>query len=219
MSVCIVNAKSAARVGRVVDHCGMQLASISPFSPVQPTIKREVAPAISAAPAAAAVFAHVAAPTASAPLAGVVDGVARLASAPTASLIDFPGIAAGDVFDIVKGSKVGFFKVGGEATVLRLDPDHATFKVKAGAFGMKVDVVVDVVQIGADLVRISSTGQGIPNTVADGRVVTSRTNFAEFERVDAPSEHTVLEHDGSGQLTIDTVVPTFGNAHLVLKRR
>ena len=156
-----------------------------------------------------------AAAAAPASIAGAVDGVAQL----LAPLIDFPGIAAGQVFDIVKGSKVGFLGVKGEATITRFDDEGASFAVKAGAFGIKVDVVVDVQRTGADTVRISSRGSGIPDTTVDGKVVVSRTNYAEFVQVDGANDRTVIQHDGNGGIVIDTVVPTFGNAHLLLERR
>jgi hypothetical protein len=156
-----------------------------------------------------------AAPSAAASIEQAADGVARLST----PIVDFPGIVAGDRFDIVKGSKVGFLGVKGEATILQLDDDSATFKVKAGAFGIKVDVEVQVERTGPDTVRISSRGSGIPDTSEEGRIIVSRTNFAEFERIADPSEHTIISHDGNGRITIDTVVPTFGKAHLVLERR
>jgi hypothetical protein len=156
-----------------------------------------------------------AAPTSASSIEQAADGVARLSTA----IVDFPGIVTGDRFDIVKGSKVGFLGVKGEATILQLDDDSATFKVKAGAFGVKVDVEVEVERTGPDTVRISSRGSGFPDSSEEGRIVTSRTNFAEFERIADPSEHTIITHDGNGRITIDTVVPTFGRAHLVLERR
>ncbi len=155
--------------------------------------------------------ARIASATDSAALQGVLDGVARL--------IDFPGIAAGDMFDVAKGSKVGIFGVKGEAQVTRLEDNAASFRVKAGAFGIKVDVVIDVERTGPETVRISSRGTGIPDQSGDGRIVASRTNYAEFVRVDNEAERTVISHDGNGRVTIDAVVPTFGNAHLLLDKR
>lgn len=149
-------------------------------------------------------------------LEGAVDGAARAWSGP---LIDFPGIEPGDQFDIVKGSKVGFLGVRGDARILSLGDDDATFHVKAGALGMRVDVEVQVVRTGADTVEISSRGSGIPDTTARGRIVSQRTNHVEFERIDDPSEKTVIRHDGHGNIVIDTVVPTLGAAHLRLDRR
>ncbi|MCW2927644.1 MAG: hypothetical protein JWM86_1612, partial [Thermoleophilia bacterium] len=116
-------------------------------------------------------------------------------------------------------SKVGFLNVKGEANVLRMDPNAASFHVKAGAFGVKVDVQVDIVQVDATTVRISSTGTGVPNMSELGRVVESRPDYAVFEQVSDPSKRTMIVHDGAGHVTIDTVVPTFGDAHLVLERR
>jgi hypothetical protein len=194
----------------------MQLASIASV-PVVQTIPMPHAGAVSAPEALFGSAARSAAPAAmAAPLEGAIDGVARLAPGP---IIDFPGIVAGDQFDIVKGSKVGFLGVKGLAGILQLDDDNASFKIKAGAFGIKVDVVVDVVRTGPDTVRIDSRGSGIPDTSAEGRIVAQRTNYAEFERIDDPSERTIISHDGTGGIVIDTVVPTFGKAHLVLKRR
>jgi hypothetical protein len=111
------------------------------------------------------------------------------------------------------------FGVKGEAAITTFQPDHATFHVKAGAFGIKVDVDVDIVQVDDTTVRISSNGTGVPNMSELGRVVTTRTNFAEFEQVSDPSKHTVISSDGNGHVTIDTVVPTFGRAHMELQRR
>lgn len=194
----------------------MQLASVTPLAPsILPSapIVADVAPPSWPTP-------HVATPrpaaaAAPAPLSGSIDGVAQL----FAPIIDFPGIAAGQVFDIAKGSKVGFFGVKGQATITRFDDEGATFAVKAGALGVKVDVVVDVLRTGAQTVRITSRGSGIPDTTVEGRVVESRTDYAEFERTDVPAERTIIRHDGRGGIVIDTVVPSLGAAHLVLARR
>lgn len=161
-------------------------------------------------------LARVAPPAAPAAVEGALDGVARTWSGP---LIDFPGISAGDRFDIAKGSKVGFLGVRGEASILSLADDDATFHVKAGALGVRVDVEVEVLRTGVDTVQISSRGSGIPDTTARGRIVEQRTNHVEFERIDDPTERTVISHDGRGNITIDTVVPTFGKAHLLLDKR
>ena len=153
--------------------------------------------------------------------AGASDGALRL-FAPTVDsppLVDFPGIATGDRFAIVKGSKVGFLGVKGDAQITHFAPDAATFAVRAGAFGVKVDVVVAVVQTGPDTVRISSRGTGIPDTSAEGRIVERRTNYVEFARISDPTERTIIRHDGKGGIVIDTVVPTFGAAHLVLEKQ
>lgn len=158
----------------------------------------------------------VASPWAPAAVEGALDGAARTWSGP---LIDFPGVESGDRFDIVKGSKVGFLGVRGEAAILALGDDDATFHVKAGALGIRVDVEVAVVRTGEETVQISSRGNGIPDTTAEGRIVARRTDYVEFERVDDPSERTIIRHDGRGNITIDTVVPTFGAAHLLLERR
>lgn len=151
-----------------------------------------------------------------------VDGVARLVSDAThglAPFLDFPGITAGAKFDIVKGSKVGFLGVKGDAEVVSFTDDEISFRIRAGALGIKVNVQVNVARTGPDTVRISSRGTGIPDVDAEGRVVESRRNHAHFERIDNPAERTIIDHDGRGRLEIDTVVPTFGGAHLVLVRR
>jgi hypothetical protein len=194
----------------------MQLAPASPLALSTPIV----------APAAAGMWAPIAAPAArplapaapgtSAPLEGAVDGAARLALPP---IYDFPGMATGDAFDIVKGSKVGPLGVKGEAQVLELGPNAARFHVKAGRFGIKVDVNVDIVQLDEKTVRISATGSGIPAMSEVGRVLETRTNYAVFEQVSDPSKRTVISHDGAGHVTIDTVVPTFGDAHLELEKR
>jgi hypothetical protein len=190
----------------------MQLAPITQL----PAVNAPAAPARTDAPAPFVAPTRPAIdPAPAASLAGAIDGVAQL----LAPLIDFPGIAAGQVVDIVKGSKVGFLGVTGAATITRFEDDGASFAVKAGAFGIKVDVVVDVQRTGADTVRISSRGTGIPDTTADGKVIASRTNYAEFVRADGSNERTIIQHDGTGGIVIDTVVPTFGNAHLILERR
>ncbi len=194
----------------------MQIPPIT-FAPVSPALVAPTTTERPPRPGHGPGFAPIRPAAAAAPasISGAIDGVARL----VAPLIDFPGIEAGQVFDIVKGSKVGFLGVKGVATITRFEDDGASFAIKAGAFGIKVDVVVDVQRTGADTVRISSRGTGIPDTVADGRVVESRTNYAEFVRTDESNERTVIEHDGDGGIVIDTVVPTFGDAHLILERR
>jgi hypothetical protein len=190
----------------------MQLAPIASaalaLTPIAPIAASNSAPVAHAlAPAA---------PTSPASVEGATDGAARLALPP---IYDFPGIATGDSFDIVKGSKVGPLGVKGEAQVLELGPNAARFHVKAGKFGIKVDVNVEIVQLDEQTVRISSTGSGIPNMSETGRVLDTRTNYAVFEQVSDPSKHTVIASDGKGHVTIDTVVPTFGDAHLELEKR
>lgn len=211
--------ESAAPVGCVGDHPHMQLAPVASVSPaVQPIAPPAAADAPAApapAPAAAPHFAGIASPVAAASVEGAQDGVARLAK----PVVEFPGIEAGQVFDVVKGSKAGFFGIKGEASVLRLDPDAASFKVKAGAFGIKVDVQVDIVQVDDTTVRISSKGSGIPDMSELGRVVESRPNYALFEQVSDPSKLTRIVHDGNGNIVIDTDVPTLGATHLILERR
>ena len=153
-------------------------------------------------------------------IAAANDGVLRLL-APVANppIVDFPGIVTGDQFKIVKGSKVGFLGVKGDAKITHFAPDAATFEVKAGAFGIKVDVVVEVVQTGPDTVRISSRGSGFPDTSAEGRVVARRTNYVEFVNTDGSDDRTIIRHDGNGRVEIDAVVPTFGKAHLILEKQ
>lgn len=158
-------------------------------------------------------------PTARAAVAGAVDGAARLlAPVAPAPIVDFPGVQAGQEFDIVKGSKVGFFGgVKGAASIESFTPDLAAFHVRAGKFGVKVDVEVTVERIDDTHVRISSKGSGIPDQTAVGEVVQSRTNYAEFRTVDLNLKNTVIQRDvATGQITIDTEVPKFGDAHLVL---
>lgn len=190
----------------------MQIARVASVSPAAAPI---VAPVATTAAPAPTRFAAISAPSVPAALQGAADGAAFV----TKPIVDFPGVVAGQVYDVVKGSKVGMFGVKGEATVLRMDPDAASFKVKAGAFGIKVDVQVDIVQVDDQTVRISSTGSGFPNMSELGRVVESRPNYAVFEQVSDPSKLTKIVHDGNGNVVIDTVVPTLGSAHMVLERR
>lgn len=176
------------------------------------------APALDAvARAAVRRFGVPAPPAAPGAAAGAIDGVVRLAAA--GPIVEFPGIAAGDRFDIVKGSSVGPLGIRGSATVEHLDDDRATFQVQAGRFGFKVEVTVDLVRLDDEHVRISSRGSGLPDMSEVGRVVERRLNHAVFEQVGDPSRRTTIDHDGSGRIVIDTIVPTLGRAHLKLERR
>ena len=180
------------------------------------------APAATGRPGAAAAFAPLAGPApvaAPAAVASAVDGALRLVLPGTRGpIVDFPGVQAGQEFDIVKGSKVGFFGgIKGAARIDAFTPDLAVFHVKAGKFGVKVDVEVRVERIDDTHVRISSKGSGIPDQSAIGEVVESRTDHAEFRIVDMDLKNTVIRRDGAnGQIVIDTEVPNFGDAHLVL---
>jgi hypothetical protein len=136
-----------------------------------------------------------------------------------APLINFPGIAAGNAFDIAKGSKVGMFSPTGSAKLDKLENDAAAFTINASAFGVKVDMLVSVQRLDATHVRITQQQAGKPATTADGTIVASRENYAEFLSSDGKKTKTVIQHDGKGQITIDTTVPSFGDAHLVLKKR
>jgi hypothetical protein len=140
-------------------------------------------------------------------------------AAPAAPLFNFPGIKAGDTFNIAKGSKVGFIVPTGTANISLLEADRAAFRILAAAFGQKVDLTVTVQRISPELVRITQqpAGGGAP-TSAEGRIVVSRENYSEFVSTDGKADRTVISHDGKGQVVIDTVIPTFGKAHLVLQR-
>lgn len=156
--------------------------------------------------------------SASAPaaVASANDGVLQLTELPP--IVDFPGVNTGDKYAIVKGSKVGFLGVRGDAVVTKFTPHAAAFAIKAGALGIKVDVTVEVLQTGDDTVRIISRGTGLPDMDEKGRVIASRTNYAEFERIGSPDERTVISRDDKGTITIDTVIPNIGKAHLVLEK-
>lgn len=134
-------------------------------------------------------------------------------------IVDFPGVVAGAQYSLAKGSKVGMFGVKGDADVIAFTDDNAAFHIKAGKFGMKVDVKVDVTRIDDTHVKISSTGSGIPSMTAVGEIVRSERNFAEFRDVEGKFKNTVISRDGAGVITIDAEVPTFGSAHLVLAPR
>jgi hypothetical protein len=166
----------------------------------------KIAPLLPSVHALASTFVHV-------PV--LPDLVPARASAP---IVDFPGISAGMRFEIVDGSKAGPIGIRGNAVINELTDDRASFHVAAGRFGMKVDVTVDVERTGPDSVRLHSSGRGLPDTVADGRIVAQRTNYVEFARIDAPDERTIITHDGRGGVTIETVVPTIGRVYLNLKR-
>jgi len=136
-----------------------------------------------------------------------------------APIADFPGIEQGDEFEIVRGSTAGPIGVRGTATVDLLEPEHMTFHVVAGRFGMNVDVVVDIVRVDDQHVEISSRGEGIPDTTDLARIVEQRTNFIRFEQASNPTNVTSISHDGNGNLVVDAVIPNFGAAHLLLDRR
>lgn len=134
-----------------------------------------------------------------------------------APLFDFPGIVAGTVFDIAKGSKVGFITPKGTTSVDQFDAQAATFHIKAGAFGVNVDMIVAVKRLTDTQVELTSTKDGA-STKSIGNIVAARTNFAEFVSTDGKNEHTVIARDAkTGVILLDAVVPTFGNAHLVLQ--
>ncbi|MCW2949231.1 MAG: hypothetical protein JWN41_244 [Thermoleophilia bacterium] len=136
----------------------------------------------------------------------------------TAALLEFPGIVQGDVFDIVKGSKVGIFSPKGRAVVVQLEHDVAAFRVIAGAFGVNVDMTVSAERISDGQVQLVTTAPdgNVETVMCD--IVATRTNYAEFCSTDGSNERTVISHDGYGGVTIDAIVPTFGTGHLVLQR-
>ena len=187
---------------------------ISPVTPQQvQTIGSSFGSALVPAPAAPA--APIAAPSVrSAAGSAAVAGAALV----TTPLIDFPGIAKGDVFDIAKGSKVGMFSPKGTASIDRFEPDAASFHLLASTFGVKVDMLVTVERVDDKQVRLTTlTADGKTGSVL-GNIVATRQNYAEFVSADEKAERTIIRHDGKGGVTIDTVVPTFGAAHLVLQK-
>lgn len=133
-------------------------------------------------------------------------------------VFDFPGILKGDVYDLARGSKVGMFSPKGTATVELFTPDSASFHVIAGAFGVKADMHVAVTKFGEKQVQLVSTSaDGKVNTVV-GDIVNVHTNYAEFVSHDGKNEHTIIQRDAAGIIMMDTVIPTFGAAHLVLQK-
>ena len=135
-------------------------------------------------------------------------------------LVDFPGIVAGDTFEIVKGSKVGRSASRARPRSEHLDDDSAAFHVRGGRFGIKLDVDVD----DRPHRRRHRPDQGERHWAADpyqteARIVANRTNFVDFEHLGSPEGHTVFSSDGPGHVVIDTVLPTFGDVHLELERR
>lgn len=136
-----------------------------------------------------------------------------------AQLVDFPGIVAGDTFELVKGSKVGPIGIKGEAEVKHLDDDSAAFHVRGGRFGIKLDVDVEIARTGDDTALIKAHGTGLDPYQTEARIAANRTNFVDFEHLGSPEGHTVFSSDGQGHVVIDTVLPTFGDVHLELERR
>ncbi|MCW2974019.1 MAG: hypothetical protein JWN72_2292 [Thermoleophilia bacterium] len=133
-------------------------------------------------------------------------------------LFNFPGVAKGDLFDIAKGSKVGMFSPKGTASVDLFDASAAAFHIKAGAFGVNVDMLVAVQRLSDTQVKLTTTSADGKATTSVGDIVAARLNYAEFVSTDGKKEHTVIQADGKGAITLDAVVPTFGNAHLVLQK-
>lgn len=173
----------------------MQLAPITSVAPVQPL----------AAPLA--------------PQASALIAPARAAT--TGPIVDMPGIAAGDEFDLVDGTKVGPIGIKGEGWLDTFDPDHIALRVKGGRFGFKVDVAVDITRVDAERVRIATKGSGmVGDSDLIARIVESRPGYALFELEADPSKKTLITWDGSRRMVIDTdAVPNVGHAHLVLDRR
>lgn len=197
----------------------MQLAPVPSVSPSLPTTRVASPFAAVAALAGAPQSApsrELAALSAPAAIRSAALGAAGVQAKP---VVDFPGIAAGDKFDILKGSKAGIFGVKGTAAIETFTPEQASFHVNASSFGFKVDLTVDVQRIDDEHVRLISHGSGAPDSESIGRVVESRTNYAHFVNEADASEHTIIVHDGKGGITIDTVVPKVGNAHLILGRQ
>lgn len=165
-------------------------------------------------PAPAAPTPPSAAPASAAPAAAV-----PTADEPMPPLVDFPGIEQGDMFDLIKGSKIGFFGVKGSGSIDRLDNEGAAFTVKGRMGFVRANAVIDVTRLDADHVFMSVKGKGVPDTSGRGRVVESRTNFAEFEPLDFPVGNTTIAHDGNGLITIDAEAPGLGAVHLLLQKR
>ncbi|MBC7459945.1 MAG: hypothetical protein H7287_01145 [Thermoleophilia bacterium] len=133
-------------------------------------------------------------------------------------LFNFPGIAKGDLFDLAKGSKVGMFSPKGTASVDLFDASAASFHIKAGAFGVNVDMLVAVQRISDKQVKLTTTSSDGKVTTSTGDILAARENFAEFVSTDGKNEHTIIQANGKGLVTLDAVVPTFGAAHLVLQK-
>lgn len=131
-------------------------------------------------------------------------------------LLDFPGLVAGSMFDIAKGSKVGFLTPHGTTSIDQIDAQSGVFHIKAGAFGVNVDMLVAVKRLNATQVELLTTKDGATSR-AVGDIVATRTNYAEFVSTDGTNEHTVIARDAAtGVVTLDAAVPSFGKAHLVL---
>ncbi|MBC7460169.1 MAG: hypothetical protein H7287_02275 [Thermoleophilia bacterium] len=155
-----------------------------------------------------------AAPRASGALAGAQLVAEGSGSAP---LLDFPKVAAGRSMAIVKGSRVGALSPTGTATVDRMDGNMATFSLNAVAIGQSAKFQMTIERIDATRVRITSKNAttGASQMVL-GTIVSSKPNYAQFQAADGSGKTTVYQNP-AGQIIIDTNVPGYGAAHLILQ--
>ncbi|MCW2974604.1 MAG: hypothetical protein JWN72_2877 [Thermoleophilia bacterium] len=156
---------------------------------------------------------------AAAPRSGAALDGARLVAegAGSAPLLDFPKVATGRTMAIVKGSRVGVLSPKGTATVDRLDGNMATFSLNAVAIGQSAKFQMTIERIDAGHVRITSKNAktGASQMVL-GTIVSSKPNYAQFQAADGSGKTTVYQNP-TGQIIIDTNVPGFGAAHLILQ--
>jgi hypothetical protein len=166
----------------------------------------------------------IAMPTTAAP------AVPALSASSASPLLDFPGVTIGDRYVVGNGTKVGKFgSVKGAGEVLKWNDDAASFHIKAGKFGINVDLNVDITRLDGDRVLLHTGSNGMvdpttgtvqPETDIVARTVVSRTNYAEFVGVDDPSMRTTIQRDSANNIIIDASVPQAGGpVHIVLNPR
>ncbi len=146
-------------------------------------------------------------------------------------IFDFPNVQTGDRFKLVKGSKANGWGISGEARVITMSDTSAKVWLKAGKFGLRMELEIEVAQTSPTTARISGGEVGKTPSSSDATIVDARTNYSEFKATEGganagkatlkfENNQFVLDVRGDGFLRgIDIPGGTDGlDVHLVLEK-
>ncbi|MCW2949438.1 MAG: hypothetical protein JWN41_451 [Thermoleophilia bacterium] len=134
-----------------------------------------------------------------------------------APLFDFPNIRAGRRLAIVTGSRVGLLAPKGTVNVDRLEGNVASFSMNATAVGQSARFQMTIERVDAGHVRITSKNAKTGSSqMVVGTIVSTKQNYAQFQASDGSGKTTVYQNP-AGHIVIDTTIPGYGAAHLILQ--
>jgi hypothetical protein len=118
-------------------------------------------------------------------------------------ILDFPGYATGNKLLVERGSKVNGISISGEARVDSLTPNSAKLWVRGGAFGIRREAIVEIVQTGPAQATLTATEPGKPPVTTNAAIIAARTGYLELRDANGGAAHATLALDPTGKLIVD----------------